>query len=94
MQIATTDILLITLVNNLSILIGDSMWNFSHTPVPSTSLMKKWDGPTCGAGIPMPQHGLALDIDTMAKYFAHHGRPGGTNPFARIVMDYMCNVHR
>ena len=40
-----------------------------------------------GAGIAYPEFEEGLDIDTWARFLAHHGRPGHRNQYFGIIMD-------
>ena len=94
MQRAATDPRLGECLQNPPFPPESSVWKFGHIPVPSSSLSRRRDNASRGAGIPMPQHEHAMDIDEMARYFAHHGRHGGTNPFTGIAMTFSYDVHR
>ncbi|GLB45758.1 putative tannase and feruloyl esterase [Lyophyllum shimeji] len=49
---------------------------------------------TRGAGLSQPGPGHAFDIEHWARHVLHHGRPGSTNPYGGIPMDYAFRVHR
>lgn len=66
---------------------ADSIWDYPPVARVGSPVTGNMANRTGGIGLPQPEHDKSLDIDAWARWLVMHGRPGGDNPYAGIVMN-------